>query len=141
MTRYSELSSLHPSTSGLRRLIIHRRKCTSSSAYPQTNSSWNPGSNQLVQTPRMQRRIHPACIFTFQNVVQCVVTALKSIGNIMLVTLLIEFVFAVIGVQLFKGKYVSCNDPSKFTEKDCRYRLALHSKWAQLSRNYAQKIY
>lgn len=52
--------------------------------------------------------------------VQCVVTALKSIGNIMLVTILIEFVFAVIGVQLFKGKYVSCNDPSKLTEQDCK---------------------
>uniref|UniRef100_A0A5K3EI23 Voltage-dependent L-type calcium channel subunit alpha n=1 Tax=Mesocestoides corti TaxID=53468 RepID=A0A5K3EI23_MESCO len=55
-----------------------------------------------------------------KNVVQCVVTALKSIGNIMLVTILIEFVFAVIGVQLFKGKYVSCNDPSKLTEQDCK---------------------
>nr|CDS23994.1 voltage dependent calcium channel alpha 1 [Echinococcus granulosus] len=55
-----------------------------------------------------------------KNVVQCVVTALKSIGNIMLVTVLIEFVFAVIGVQLFKGKYVSCNDPSKLTEQDCK---------------------
>ncbi|KAL7060820.1 hypothetical protein AAHC03_010160 [Spirometra sp. Aus1] len=55
-----------------------------------------------------------------KNVVQCVVTALRSIGNILLVAVLLEFIFAVIGVQLFKGKYVSCNDPTKLTEKECR---------------------
>ncbi|VDN10835.1 unnamed protein product [Dibothriocephalus latus] len=54
------------------------------------------------------------------NVVQCVVTALRSIGNILLVAVLLEFIFAVIGVQLFKGKYVGCNDPTKLTEKECR---------------------
>jgi hypothetical protein len=39
-----------------------------------------------------------------QRVVQCVIVAVKSIGNIMLVTFLLEFMFAVIGVQLFKVK-------------------------------------
>lgn len=37
-----------------------------------------------------------------QHVVQCVIVAVKTIGNIMLVTCLLEFMFAVIGVQLFK---------------------------------------
>lgn len=40
----------------------------------------------------------------FQHVVQCVIVAVKTIGNIMLVTCLLEFMFAVIGVQLFKVK-------------------------------------
>jgi len=35
-------------------------------------------------------------------VVKCVVVAIKTIGNIMLVTYLLQFMFAVIGVQLFK---------------------------------------
>ena len=42
-----------------------------------------------------------ACFF-LQHVVQCMFMAVKSIGNIMLVTILFQFLFAVIGVQLFK---------------------------------------
>jgi len=34
--------------------------------------------------------------------VKCVIVAIKTIGNIMLVTYLLQFMFAVIGVQLFK---------------------------------------
>jgi len=37
-----------------------------------------------------------------QHVVQCVIVAIKTIYNIMLVTFLLQFMFAVIGVQLFK---------------------------------------
>lgn len=37
-----------------------------------------------------------------QHVLQCVIVAVKTIYNIMLVTFLLEFMFAVIGVQLFK---------------------------------------
>lgn len=38
----------------------------------------------------------------FQHVVTCVLMAVQSIGNIMLVTVLFMFMFAVIGIQLFK---------------------------------------
>ena len=79
-------------------------------------------------------------ISSAQHVVQCVIVAVKTIGNIMLVTCLLEFMFAVIGVQLFKvrrsepepksieinwdlcvkqGKFFRCNDPSKMTREDC----------------------
>lgn len=40
--------------------------------------------------------------FSFQHVVQCVFVAVKTIGNIVLVTMLLDFMFACIGVQLFK---------------------------------------
>lgn len=40
--------------------------------------------------------------FVVQYVVKCVIVAIKTIGNIMLVTYLLQFMFAVIGVQLFK---------------------------------------
>jgi len=40
--------------------------------------------------------------FSLQHVVQCVVVAIKTIGNIMLVTFLLQFMFACMGVQLFK---------------------------------------
>ena len=42
------------------------------------------------------------CIILLQHVVQCVIVAVKTIYNIMLVTFLLTFMFAVIGVQLFK---------------------------------------
>ena len=43
-----------------------------------------------------------------QHVVQCVIVAIRTIYNIMLVTFLLQFMFAAIGVQLFK---VSCQGP------------------------------
>ncbi|XP_037711486.1 voltage-dependent calcium channel type D subunit alpha-1 isoform X4 [Drosophila subpulchrella] len=52
-------------------------------------------------------------------VVKCVVVAIKTIGNIMLVTYLLQFMFAVIGVQLFKGKFFKCSDGSKMKQEDC----------------------
>ncbi|OAF71883.1 Voltage-dependent L-type calcium channel subunit alpha-1S [Intoshia linei] len=55
-----------------------------------------------------------------KNVVQCVVVAVKTIGNIMLVTILLQFMFSAIGVQLFKGAFYECNDLSKLTEETCR---------------------
>ena len=45
-----------------------------------------------------------------KHVVQCVIVAVKNIGNILLVTVLLLFMFAVIGVQLFKGRFWRCND-------------------------------
>uniref|UniRef100_A0A1Y1M128 Ion transport domain-containing protein n=1 Tax=Photinus pyralis TaxID=7054 RepID=A0A1Y1M128_PHOPY len=41
-------------------------------------------------------------------VVKCVIVAIKTIGNIMLVTYLLQFMFAVIGVQLFKVIAQAC---------------------------------
>uniref|UniRef100_A0A3B3Z7P8 Ion transport domain-containing protein n=1 Tax=Periophthalmus magnuspinnatus TaxID=409849 RepID=A0A3B3Z7P8_9GOBI len=53
-----------------------------------------------------------------KHVVQCVFVAIKTIGNIVLVTMLLNFMFACIGVQLFKGKFYSCTDPVKMTEEE-----------------------
>lgn len=55
-----------------------------------------------------------------KHVVQCMVIAIKSIGNIVLVTFLLQFMFGVIGVQLFKGKFYRCTDVSKHTEAECK---------------------
>uniref|UniRef100_A0A8C5AXK9 Voltage-dependent L-type calcium channel subunit alpha n=1 Tax=Gadus morhua TaxID=8049 RepID=A0A8C5AXK9_GADMO len=40
-----------------------------------------------------------------KHVVQCVFVAIKTIGNIVLVTMLLDFMFACIGVQLFKVSF------------------------------------
>uniref|UniRef100_A0A8D2LZ52 Voltage-dependent L-type calcium channel subunit alpha n=1 Tax=Varanus komodoensis TaxID=61221 RepID=A0A8D2LZ52_VARKO len=55
-----------------------------------------------------------------KHVVQCVFVAIRTIGNIVIVTTLLQFMFACIGVQLFKGKLYSCTDSSKQTEAECK---------------------
>uniref|UniRef100_A0A3B4TFR4 Voltage-dependent N-type calcium channel subunit alpha n=1 Tax=Seriola dumerili TaxID=41447 RepID=A0A3B4TFR4_SERDU len=53
-------------------------------------------------------------------VFDCVVNSLKNVLNILIVYILFMFIFAVIAVQLFKGKFFYCTDESKDLEKDCR---------------------
>ncbi|XP_071057932.1 voltage-dependent L-type calcium channel subunit alpha-1C isoform X1 [Pseudochaenichthys georgianus] len=55
-----------------------------------------------------------------KHVVQCVFVAIRTIGNIVIVTTLLQFMFACIGVQLFKGKFFTCTDSSKQTYAECR---------------------
>ncbi|XP_031338391.1 voltage-dependent calcium channel type A subunit alpha-1 isoform X5 [Photinus pyralis] len=53
-------------------------------------------------------------------VFDCLVNSLKNVINILIVYLLFQFIFAVIAVQLFNGKFRSCSDASKFTEATCQ---------------------
>uniref|UniRef100_A0A8C2AXX7 Voltage-dependent N-type calcium channel subunit alpha n=1 Tax=Cyprinus carpio TaxID=7962 RepID=A0A8C2AXX7_CYPCA len=53
-------------------------------------------------------------------VFDCVVNSLKNVLNILIVYILFMFIFAVIAVQLFKGKFFHCTDESKALERDCR---------------------
>lgn len=46
------------------------------------------------------------CVGVLQHVVQCVFVAIRTIGNIMIVTTLLQFMFACIGVQLFKVREI-----------------------------------
>ncbi|XP_049341885.1 calcium channel, voltage-dependent, L type, alpha 1S subunit, b [Astyanax mexicanus] len=61
-----------------------------------------------------------------KHVVQCVFVAIQTIGNIILVTMLLNFMFACIGVQLYKGKFYSCTDPLKLTEEECQGTFVKH---------------
>lgn len=51
----------------------------------------------------------------------CVVNSLKNVFNILIVYMLFMFIFAVVAVQLFKGKFFHCTDESKEFERDCRW--------------------
>ncbi|XP_029456739.1 voltage-dependent L-type calcium channel subunit alpha-1D isoform X4 [Rhinatrema bivittatum] len=55
-----------------------------------------------------------------KHVVQCVFVAIRTIGNIMIVTTLLQFMFACIGVQLFKGKFYRCTDEAKQIPEECK---------------------
>ncbi|KAI5095068.1 voltage-dependent L-type calcium channel subunit alpha-1S, partial [Silurus meridionalis] len=61
-----------------------------------------------------------------KHVVSCVFVAIKTIGNIILVTMLLNFMFACIGVQLFKGRFFYCTDPLKLTEMECQGNYVHH---------------
>ncbi|KAH1005168.1 hypothetical protein HUJ04_006202 [Dendroctonus ponderosae] len=53
-------------------------------------------------------------------VFDCLVNSLKNVINILIVYILFQFIFAVIAVQLFNGKFFFCTDGSKITEATCQ---------------------
>ncbi|XP_072538443.1 voltage-dependent L-type calcium channel subunit alpha-1D [Salminus brasiliensis] len=55
-----------------------------------------------------------------KSVIQCVFVAIRTIGNILIVTTLLQFMFACIGVQLFKGRFYRCTDEAKHTPDECK---------------------
>nr|CAB3227402.1 voltage-dependent L-type calcium channel subunit alpha-1D-like [Phallusia mammillata] len=55
-----------------------------------------------------------------KHVVQCVIVAISTMGNIIIITTLLQFMFACIGVQLFKGRLYYCTDESKATPEECQ---------------------
>ncbi|XP_075690003.1 voltage-dependent L-type calcium channel subunit alpha-1D isoform X2 [Rhinoderma darwinii] len=61
-----------------------------------------------------------------KHVVQCVFVAIRTIGNIMIVTTLLQFMFACIGVQLFKGKFYRCSDEAKQTPEECKGKYIVY---------------
>ncbi|CAH0562347.1 unnamed protein product [Brassicogethes aeneus] len=81
------------------------------------------GAMSVVKILRVLRVLRPLRAINrakgLKHVVQCVIVAVKTIGNIVLVTCLLQFMFAVIGVQLFKGKFSHCTDGSKLTAAEC----------------------
>nr|XP_012136471.1 PREDICTED: muscle calcium channel subunit alpha-1 isoform X5 [Megachile rotundata] len=86
--------------------------------------SFSSGAFSVVKVLRVLRVLRPLRAINrakgLKYVVKCVIVAIKTIGNIMLVTYLLQFMFAVIGVQLFKGKFFSCSDASKMTKDECQ---------------------
>ncbi|KAL7667856.1 hypothetical protein ACOME3_008585 [Neoechinorhynchus agilis] len=53
-------------------------------------------------------------------VFDCVVIALRKVITILIVYLLFQFIFAVMAVQLYKGKFYYCSDLSKQRAEDCK---------------------
>ncbi|KAM7445212.1 hypothetical protein ABFA07_006340 [Porites harrisoni] len=55
-----------------------------------------------------------------QAVFRCMWYSVKNVANILMITMLFLFIFAVMGVQLFNGKFQECNDRSKLTKDTCQ---------------------
>nr|XP_044995353.1 LOW QUALITY PROTEIN: voltage-dependent P/Q-type calcium channel subunit alpha-1A [Jaculus jaculus] len=74
-------------------------------------------------------------------VFDCVVNSLKNVFNILIVYMLFMFIFAVVAVQLFKGKFFHCTDESKEFERDCRGKYLLYEKNEVRARDREWKKY
>lgn len=75
-------------------------------------------------------------------VFDCVVNSLKNVINILIVYILFQFIFAVIAVQLFNGKFFYCTDESKYTKKDCKWVISRsNSVWDLIWSNYLVSIF
>uniref|UniRef100_UPI0037E8EDFB calcium channel, voltage-dependent, P/Q type, alpha 1A subunit, b isoform X2 n=1 Tax=Semicossyphus pulcher TaxID=241346 RepID=UPI0037E8EDFB len=61
-------------------------------------------------------------------VFDCVVNSLKNVLNILIVYMLFMFIFAVVAVQLFKGRFFFCSDESKEFERDCRGEYLVYER-------------
>ncbi|KAL7388660.1 hypothetical protein ABVT39_018620 [Epinephelus coioides] len=61
------------------------------------------------------------------HVVQCMFMAIRTICNIMTITMLLQFMFACIGVQLFKGKFYRCTDEAKSSPEKCKGTYILYN--------------
>ncbi|KAJ8363179.1 hypothetical protein SKAU_G00120100 [Synaphobranchus kaupii] len=61
-------------------------------------------------------------------VFDCVVNSLKNVLNILIVYMLFMFIFAVVAVQLFKGRFFFCTDESKEFEQDCRGEFLVYER-------------
>ena len=53
-------------------------------------------------------------------VFDCVMISLKNVFNILIVYILFLLIFAMVGVQLFNGKFFHCSDQSKNSAADCQ---------------------
>uniref|UniRef100_A0A0S7EX97 CAC1C n=2 Tax=Poeciliopsis prolifica TaxID=188132 RepID=A0A0S7EX97_9TELE len=88
-----------------------------------SSGGWSSAIN-VVKILRVLRVLRPLRAINrakgLKHVVQCVFVAIRTIGNIVIVTTLLQFMFACIGVQLFKGKFSYCSDSSKQTQAECR---------------------
>ncbi|CAF0744257.1 unnamed protein product [Brachionus calyciflorus] len=61
-------------------------------------------------------------------VFDCVVNSLKNVFNILVVYMLFNFIFAVIAVQLFRGRFFYCTDSSKLTKQECQGQFFSYDK-------------
>ena len=53
-------------------------------------------------------------------VFDCVIISLKNVFNILIVYMLFLLIFAMVGVQLFNGKFFFCNDESRHNADECQ---------------------
>ena len=77
----------------------------------------------FIKTLRVLRVLRPLKTIKrlpkLKAVFMCVVNAFKNVTSILIVYFLFMFIFAVIAVELFNGKFFYCNDDSMRFKLEC----------------------
>ncbi|XP_070531532.1 voltage-dependent calcium channel type A subunit alpha-1-like [Ptychodera flava] len=89
------------------------------------NNSNSAGKNlNTIKSLRVLRVLRPLKTIKrvpkLKAVFDCVVNSLKNVLNILIVYMLFNFIFAVVAVQLYKGRFFYCNDEAKMYAHECR---------------------
>ncbi|XP_071055556.1 voltage-dependent calcium channel type A subunit alpha-1 isoform X4 [Onthophagus taurus] len=97
------------------------------------------GSNlSTIKSLRVLRVLRPLKTIKrvpkLKAVFDCLVNSLKNVINILIVYILFQFIFAVIAVQLFNGKFFHCTDESKFTESTCQGHYFVYDEESDVPR-------
>ena len=94
--------------------------------FESSSSSGSSGGENLatMKSLRVLRVLRPLKTIKrvpkLKAVFDCVINSLKNVFNILVVYLLFHFIFAVIAVQLFNGKFFYCTDASKEDAFQCQ---------------------
>ena len=116
---------------------MHELLLLASSIFRGTPTGQKLKSLKLLRVLRPLKTINR--VPKLKAVFDCVVISLKNVFNILIVYVLFQvryyftdletvmiliflcqFIFAVVGVQLFNGKFFYCNDLSKHTAEECQ---------------------
>ncbi|XP_048587790.1 voltage-dependent P/Q-type calcium channel subunit alpha-1A isoform X2 [Nematostella vectensis] len=102
------------------------------------NKDASAQSKKTVKVLRVLRVLRPLKAINkakkLKAVFQCMLYSLRNVLNILIITVLFLIIFSVIGVQLFQGKFFSCNDRSKMTEAECKGHYFVYSDYSDLSK-------
>ncbi|KAK3266701.1 hypothetical protein CYMTET_24690, partial [Cymbomonas tetramitiformis] len=91
-------------------------------------TDWKPGTQpsydlEILGICRLLRTLRPLRTVQrlegLQVVVETIIKCIPAVGIVMLFGFFQVFVFAIIGVQLFAGKFYSCTDPDITHRDDC----------------------
>lgn len=98
--------------------------CSIASLVLSQDDSSSADSKRVIKVLRVLRVLRPLKAINktkkLKAVFQCMVYSLKNVINILVITIQFLFIFSVMGVQLFSGKFNYCTDPSKMDEDTCQ---------------------
>uniref|UniRef100_A0A674JGJ6 Calcium voltage-gated channel subunit alpha1 H n=1 Tax=Terrapene triunguis TaxID=2587831 RepID=A0A674JGJ6_9SAUR len=94
----------------------------------------------ILRVLRLLRTLRPLRVISrapgLKLVVETLISSLRPIGNIVLICCAFFIIFGILGVQLFKGKFYSCEGPDTkniSTKADC---TSMHYRWVRRKYNF-----
>eukprot|EP00094_Tigriopus_californicus_P013635 TCALIF_13192-PA protein Name:"Similar to CAC Voltage-dependent calcium channel type A subunit alpha-1 (Apis mellifera)" AED:0.16 eAED:0.16 QI:0/0.61/0.47/0.84/0.77/0.89/19/0/1097 len=100
-------------------------------------------TGQKLKSVKLLRVLRPLKMVNrvpaLKAVFDCVVTSLKNVFNILIVYMLFLLIFAMVGVQLFNGKFLYCTDAAKRTYEECQGEYFVSGEWGEVIPEVAER--